>query len=314
MSREAALTVVEHGRMSPGDVSALQHSAGVVVVPSPEDNSPFTCIEAMAAGRVVIASDIGGASEFIEHKLSGLIFESASAASLAAAIGEALAMTRDEREEMGQRAIERVREMCDPKAVLGQRQEHVRGIEHWREIKSDPKCAMINTPSMISAACEKLTCALTLSGADFAIGWPRAGDRVIAHGTPSLEGLVIGPREVGSVVLRRSWLDRPEVRAALPADTDPDQAIRVREAWKLLALLVSLGAKGVAVPEARCEATPADGPAVNVDVSGLVRREMVAGEAGLPIGRAVRLAQAFEAQGDTIKSRLMGSARKLLGG
>lgn len=314
MPRESALTVVEHGRMSPGGVSALQHSAGVVVVPSPEDNSPFTCIEAMQAGRVVIASDIGGASEFIEDGVSGLIFESANAVSLAEVLGRALAMPGQARQEMGQRAAERVRAMCEPKTILAERTLHAKGVEHWREIQSDPACVMINTPSMISASCENLCTAVTSSGTDFAIGWPRIGERVIAHGSPSLEGLIVGPREVGSVVLRRSWLKHPEVRAALPTDIDPDQAIRVREVWKLLALLVSLGAKGTAVPEAKCEVSNPEGPMVNVDITKLVRREMVAGETGQPIGRAVRLVQAFEEQGDTIKSRLMGTARKLLGG
>ena len=68
------------------------------------------------------------------------------------------------------------------------------------------------------------------------------------------------------------------------------------------------------MPEAKCEVSNPEGPMVNVDITKLVRPEMVAGETGQPIGRAVRLVQAFEEQGDTIKSRLMGTARKLLGG
>ena len=313
MPREAALTVVEHGPKPPATVHKLQNSARVVVVPSPEDNLPFTCIEAMSAGRVVIASDLGGASELIEHGISGLVFRTGSAVSLAEMLARALDLSHDERETMGQRARQRIDELCNPVSVLAQRREHARGVEHWREIRSDPACAMINTPSMISASCEKLCAAITGSGADFAIGWPRAGDRVIAHGTPSLAGLIVGPREVGSVVIRRAWLERPEIKAVLP-EFDPNRALRLREPWKLLALAMSLGAKGVVVPEARCEVLPAEGESVNIDIASLVRREMVAGEPGLPVGRAVRLVQAFEEQTTTIKSRVMGTARKLLGG
>ncbi len=313
MPHEAALSVVEHGPKPPAVVHTLQNQAGVIVVPSPEDNLPFTCIEAMSAGRVVIASDVGGASELIEDGVSGFLFRSGSTASLAETIAKALDLAHDEREEMGQHARERISELCNPILVVASRHAHARGLEHWREIRSDPSCVMINTPSMISASCEKLCAAVTGSAADFAIGWPRVGERVIAHGTPSLEGLVVGPREVGSIVIRRSWLQRPEIRAVLP-EFDHTQALRVREAWKLLALAMSLGARGVAVPEARCEVSPAEGPVIDVDISSLVRSQMVTGEPGLPVGRAVRLVQAFEERTTTVKSRVMGTARKLLGG
>ncbi len=313
MPREAALSVVEHGPKQPAEVNALQHAAEIVVVPSPEDDLPFTCIEAMSAGRVVIVSDIGGASELIEDGVSGLIFKSGCGRSLAETLGRALAMDAGERERMGERAAGRIEELCNPEHVLLARREHAGTIEHWREILSDPECVMINAQSMISASCERLCGAVTSSGADFAIGWPRVGDRVIAHGTPSLEGLVVGPRELGPIVIRRSWLERPEIQSILPAQ-EPSQVLRVREAWKLLALVMSHGARGVAVPEAVCELAPPEGPVPDVDMSSLVRRAMVAGEPGLPVGRAVRLVQAFEEQGDTIKSRVMGTARKLLGG
>ena len=313
MPREVALTVVEHGPKSPSEVHALQSEAGLVVVPSPEDNLPFTCIEAMAAARVVIASDIGGASELIEDGVSGLIFRSGSAASLAEVLARALAMSASERRGMGQSARARVEELCGTDSALSARREHARQVEHWRDILGDPPCVMVNTPSMISASCESLCAALTSSGADVAIGWPKAGDRVVAHATPSLEGLLAGPREVGHFVVRQSWLDRPEIGALL-AEYDPNQTLRVREAWKLVALLLSMGARGVAVPEALCEAAAPEGPVLEIDPRTLVRAALVTGEPGTPVGRAIRLAHAFEGQTDTIKSRVMGTARRLLGG
>lgn len=315
MPREVALTVVEHGPKPPAEVHALQNAAALVVVPSPEDNLPFTCIEAMSAGKLVIASDVGGASELIQDGQTGLIFKSASAQSLADTLARALSMSTQERREIGQRAQQRIEELCATDTVLAARRQHAGAVEHWREILADPACVMVNTPSMISASCESLTAALAGSGADFAIGWPRTGDRVIAHATPTLEGLLAGPRDVGTCIIRKSWLDRPEVRPLLPP-REPSQPLRVREPWKLLALLLALGARGVAVPEAHCDSPPPDGPAIDIATAALVRARIVTGEPGLPVGRAVRLAQAFETQSatSTIKSKVMGTARKLLGG
>lgn len=313
MPREAALSVVEHGPKSPAEVAALQRGARLVVVPSPEDNFPFTCIEAMSAGRVVVASDTGGTAEMIEDGVSGLIFRAGSATSLAETLGRALALTEDDREEMGQRARERIADLCHPERVLAQRIDHAAGVEHWREIKSDSACVTINPTSMLDCACDRLCEAVGASGADFAIGWPRVGERVIAHATPSLEGILVGPRELGTMVFRRSWLERADIskHLALPA---PGEPLRVREAWKLVALAMSLGARGVAVPEASCEIAPVDGQSLDIDPSALVRRAMATGEPGVPVGRALRLVQAFESDTPTIKSRVMGTARKLLGG
>lgn len=314
MPREAALTVVEHGPKSPGEVADLQRGSRLIVVPSPEDNFPFTCIEAMAAGRVVVASDTGGTAEMIEDGVSGLLFRAGSATSLAETLTRALALSEDDREEMGQLARERISDLCNPEHILAQRLDHAAGVELWREIQSDPACVTINPTSVLECGCDRLCEAVTASGADFALGWPRSGDRVIAHATPSLEGLLVGPRELGTVVIRRSWLERPDIARLLTLPA-PGEPLRLREAWKLIALAMSLGARGVTVPEASCEIAPPEGPAIEIDASALVRRTMALGEPGVPVGRGLRLVQAFDTDAPTtVRSRVMGTARRLLGG
>lgn len=56
------------------DVPILMKKADVVVLPSLQENCPYALIEAMVAGKPVVASDAGGIPELIKDKHSGLIF------------------------------------------------------------------------------------------------------------------------------------------------------------------------------------------------------------------------------------------------
>ncbi|MEO1585451.1 MAG: glycosyltransferase family 4 protein [Planctomycetota bacterium] len=119
---------VEHiGPQTPDRIRSLQAAASVVVVPSPDDNFPFTCIEAMASGRVVVAADRGGASEMIEHGRSGFLFKPGDAKGLADTLDRALATTANERSAMERAARERIGDICDPETVLAARLSHAEG-------------------------------------------------------------------------------------------------------------------------------------------------------------------------------------------
>jgi glycosyltransferase involved in cell wall biosynthesis len=62
-------------------------AAAWVVIPSIcYESFPRTLAEAFAVGLPVIASRIGALAELVEHKVTGLLFESGSAHSLAEAI------------------------------------------------------------------------------------------------------------------------------------------------------------------------------------------------------------------------------------
>ena len=61
--------------------------------------------EAQAMGRPVVATDHGGACETVVPGLTGWLVQPRDPAALAAAIGEALSLTADEREQLARRAI-----------------------------------------------------------------------------------------------------------------------------------------------------------------------------------------------------------------
>lgn len=55
------------------DVPALLNEADIFVLPSLQENYPYSLMEAQVAGKAIIASDVGGISEMVRHKKNGLL-------------------------------------------------------------------------------------------------------------------------------------------------------------------------------------------------------------------------------------------------
>ncbi len=72
-------------RISLDALPSYYRSTDISVVPSVYDNSPYTCLEAMACGKPVIGTDAGGTKEYIEDGLSGLIIPACDTDALAKA-------------------------------------------------------------------------------------------------------------------------------------------------------------------------------------------------------------------------------------
>ena len=73
------------GPLAPDDVRAQMDWTDVVIVPSVwEENAPLVVLEARAAGRAVLASDLGGLSELIQEGRDGYLFPAEDAEALAA--------------------------------------------------------------------------------------------------------------------------------------------------------------------------------------------------------------------------------------
>ncbi|MEM8757553.1 MAG: glycosyltransferase family 4 protein [Planctomycetota bacterium] len=128
LPKHARRRVRMHGACPPAEVARLQAAAAVIAVPSPDDNFPYTCIEAMHAGRVVVAANAGGAAEMIEHGTSGLLFEPYDEAGLAAALSRALAMTSDVRALMGDAARSRIASLCGNERAIDARLAHLASL------------------------------------------------------------------------------------------------------------------------------------------------------------------------------------------
>nr|WP_306220539.1 glycosyltransferase family 4 protein [Cohnella sp. WQ 127256] len=56
------------------DVPALLKQAHIFVIPSLEENYPYSLVEAQIAGKAIVASQTGGITEMVKHDVNGLLF------------------------------------------------------------------------------------------------------------------------------------------------------------------------------------------------------------------------------------------------
>lgn len=95
------------GARDRGELPAIYRSAAICAVPSRFEAFPYAALEAMACGRPVIASKVGGLVEVIDDGNDGVLVAPESPAALAAAITRLL-LDAPERRRLGRAARERV--------------------------------------------------------------------------------------------------------------------------------------------------------------------------------------------------------------
>ena len=97
------------GFISESDKYAYYKSADVCVFPSRQDYGPIVLPEAMACGKPIVASNVGGIPFMVENGKTGLLFESENAEDLAEKI---VTLLKDDklRQKMGEAGKEKVKE------------------------------------------------------------------------------------------------------------------------------------------------------------------------------------------------------------
>lgn len=108
------------------DVRPFIAAADCVVLPSYREGVPRTLMEASAIGRPIVATDVPGCREVVEHGVTGLLCEVKSADSLAQALERMLTLPAAERTAMAQRGRAKVAREFDEKNVV----ERYKGTIH----------------------------------------------------------------------------------------------------------------------------------------------------------------------------------------
>lgn len=61
------------GQLGLPEVRACLKKSSIFLIPSLWENCPYSCLEAMTAGRAIVSSDCGGMPELIDHERTGLL-------------------------------------------------------------------------------------------------------------------------------------------------------------------------------------------------------------------------------------------------
>lgn len=122
------------GRVALAEVRALLRHVDVHLHPTIWDNAPYAVIEAMAAGRAVLASDCGGVPELVEDGRTGLLARTGDAASFVDGLAR-LVEDPDLRDRLGRGARRRVEERLTDVACAQ------RTVEVWRAALGDAPAA-----------------------------------------------------------------------------------------------------------------------------------------------------------------------------
>ncbi len=125
--------IVFKGGIEYSEVGALLENTTVCVLPSRWENWANACLESMAKGCVVFASDQGGMGEIIEDGVNGYTIDPKDVEALA---NRLLGITGDisEMQRISQAAIERARELTEPESVIQrimQNYEAPQNTRHW---------------------------------------------------------------------------------------------------------------------------------------------------------------------------------------
>jgi glycosyltransferase involved in cell wall biosynthesis len=64
-----------HGWVKQNDTLKLIEAADILVLASKQESLPMVIAESMAAGKAIVASNIGGVSEMVQQNVNGLLFE-----------------------------------------------------------------------------------------------------------------------------------------------------------------------------------------------------------------------------------------------
>lgn len=100
------------GHLGPEHIPDRLKAAHIVVVPSLVDNLPYTVLEAMALGKIVLVSEQGGQAELVIHGENGFVFSHQDPVSFRNVISGILALSDDEVSTIAAKAVETIRTLC----------------------------------------------------------------------------------------------------------------------------------------------------------------------------------------------------------
>ena len=111
------------------DVRPYLKEAHAIVLPSYHEGMANVLLEAAASGRAVLASSIPGCQETFEEGVTGFGFQSKNAESLQTAIEKFVALSLEEKMEMGKAGREKIEREFNRQIVVNKYREQVNSVK-----------------------------------------------------------------------------------------------------------------------------------------------------------------------------------------
>lgn len=109
--KETGIDGISVGKVSQPELMAEYYSASdIYLLPSIAENSPLVVLEAMSCGTPVVAFDVGGVSEIIQHKETGYIAKYKDAGDFARGVEWFMSLDNDKYCEISHRCVAVIKE------------------------------------------------------------------------------------------------------------------------------------------------------------------------------------------------------------
>ena len=115
------------GKLTLPEVGSCLRQSDLYFIPSLWENCPYSCLEAMAAGRAIVASDAGGLPELIQDGQNGLIAKSGDAQAFVTQLERAIEDPAL-RERLGAAARRTIEERYTDTGIARQ------SLDHWSKV------------------------------------------------------------------------------------------------------------------------------------------------------------------------------------
>lgn len=113
--------LIFEGQLKPHEIKNQIINAHIIIVPSIVDNLPYTVLEAMSLGKVVLASENSGHTELIKHNENGFIFSHSVNGDFKEKIEYILSLNKETIKHIGKNAAEVIIEYTDYQKIYSEK-------------------------------------------------------------------------------------------------------------------------------------------------------------------------------------------------
>ena len=109
-----------HGWLTSEEIIAIENECSTLVLPSYQETLPCVIAEAMAMGKTVISTKIGGIPEMVDEGETGFLYDAGDVKGLRKAILRLSSLSAEQHNRMSKSAIKKAKKLYDPGNIAKQ--------------------------------------------------------------------------------------------------------------------------------------------------------------------------------------------------